>query len=126
LTASHDLFFNSFREREHKFEGLEGIKGTALPDQQTQRIYYKPKVDQLTVQKPPEARCRTFPGQFNVDALGGFGLLEFGNCISAILKLDIKDFDYRLHNAGVDDFGIGLLLKKAADRIYCETISQNP
>jgi 3-oxoacid CoA-transferase A subunit len=45
--------------------------------------------------------------------MGGFGLSGIPeNCISAILKLDIKDLTIVSNNAGVDDFGIGLLLKK--------------
>ncbi len=45
--------------------------------------------------------------------MGGFGLSGIPeNCISALLKLDIKDLTIVSNNAGVDDFGIGLLLKK--------------
>ena len=45
--------------------------------------------------------------------MGGFGLSGIPeNCISAILELDIKDLTIVSNNAGVDDFGIGLLLKK--------------
>jgi 3-oxoacid CoA-transferase subunit A len=45
--------------------------------------------------------------------MGGFGLSGIPeNCISALLKLDIKDLTIVSNNAGVDDFGIGLLLNK--------------
>ncbi len=45
--------------------------------------------------------------------LGGFGLCGIPeNCIKAMLKLDIKGLTCISNNAGVDDFGIGLLLKK--------------
>lgn len=45
--------------------------------------------------------------------MGGFGLSGIPeNCISALLKLDINNLIIVSNNAGVDDFGIGLLLKK--------------
>lgn len=45
--------------------------------------------------------------------LGGFGLCGIPeNCISALLKRDIKDLICISNNAGVDDFGIGLMLQK--------------
>lgn len=44
--------------------------------------------------------------------LGGFGLSGIPeNCIQAILKKGIKGLTCISNNAGVDDFGIGLLLK---------------
>ena len=44
--------------------------------------------------------------------LGGFGLSGIPeNCISAILKKGVKGLTCISNNAGVDDFGIGLLLK---------------
>ncbi len=44
--------------------------------------------------------------------LGGFGLCGIPeNCISALLKKNIKNLTCISNNAGVDDFGIGLLLK---------------
>jgi len=44
--------------------------------------------------------------------LGGFGLCGIPeNCIQAILKKGIKNLTCISNNAGVDDFGIGLLLK---------------
>jgi 3-oxoacid CoA-transferase subunit A len=44
--------------------------------------------------------------------LGGFGLCGIPeNCIAALLKSGIKDLTCISNNAGVDDFGLGLLLK---------------
>src|SRR5215470_12926551 len=44
--------------------------------------------------------------------LGGFGLCGIPeNCISALLKKGIKELTCISNNAGVDDFGLGLLLK---------------
>ncbi|MCS5489517.1 CoA transferase subunit A [Algoriphagus limi] len=45
--------------------------------------------------------------------MGGFGLCGIPeNSIAALLERDIKDLTIVSNNAGVDDFGIGLLLKK--------------
>ncbi len=45
--------------------------------------------------------------------LGGFGLCGIPeNCISAIVSRGIKNLTCISNNAGVDDFGIGLMLKK--------------
>src|SRR5690606_31041938 len=45
--------------------------------------------------------------------LGGFGLCGIPeNCISALLKKGISGLTCISNNAGVDDFGIGLMLKK--------------
>ena len=44
--------------------------------------------------------------------LGGFGLCGIPeNCISALLRKGISDLTCISNNAGVDDFGIGLMLK---------------
>jgi 3-oxoacid CoA-transferase subunit A len=44
--------------------------------------------------------------------LGGFGLCGIPeNCIAALLKKDVKGLTCISNNAGVDDFGIGLMLK---------------
>ncbi|MBC8155388.1 MAG: CoA transferase subunit A, partial [Bacteroidetes bacterium] len=44
--------------------------------------------------------------------LGGFGLCGIPeNCITALLKTGVRDLVCISNNAGVDDFGIGLLLK---------------
>lgn len=45
--------------------------------------------------------------------LGGFGLCGIPeNCINALMKKGVKDLTCISNNAGVDDFGIGLLLKQ--------------
>jgi 3-oxoacid CoA-transferase subunit A len=45
--------------------------------------------------------------------LGGFGLCGIPeNCINALVEKKIKNLTCISNNAGVDDFGIGLLLKK--------------
>lgn len=45
--------------------------------------------------------------------LGGFGLCGIPeNCIAALVKKDVHQLTCISNNAGVDDFGIGLLLKK--------------
>lgn len=44
-------------------------------------------------------------------ALGGFGLCGIPeNCISALVKKNVKNLTCISNNAGVDDFGLGLLL----------------
>lgn len=46
-------------------------------------------------------------------ALGGFGLCGIPeNCINALVKAHIKDLTCISNNAGVDDFGIGLMLQQ--------------
>lgn len=45
--------------------------------------------------------------------LGGFGLCGIPeNCINALVKSGLKDLTCISNNAGVDDFGIGLMLQK--------------
>jgi len=44
--------------------------------------------------------------------LGGFGLCGIPeNCINALVKKGVKGLTCISNNAGVDDFGIGLMLK---------------
>ena len=44
---------------------------------------------------------------------GGFGLCGIPeNCIAALLKKEVRDLTIVSNNAGVDDFGLGLLLHK--------------
>src|SRR6187455_364481 len=46
-------------------------------------------------------------------ALGGFGLCGIPeNCIAALVKKGVKNLTCISNNAGVDDFGLGLLLQK--------------
>ncbi len=48
----------------------------------------------------------------SVIMLGGFGLCGIPeNCISALVKKGVKNLTCISNNAGVDDFGIGLMLK---------------
>jgi len=45
--------------------------------------------------------------------LGGFGLCGIPeNCIAALVKKGVKQLTCISNNAGVDDFGIGLLLRQ--------------
>lgn len=45
--------------------------------------------------------------------MGGFGLSGIPeNCISALLKKEVRDLTIVSNNAGVDEFGIGLFLQK--------------
>jgi 3-oxoacid CoA-transferase subunit A len=45
--------------------------------------------------------------------LGGFGLCGIPeNCIAQLVKMGVKDLTCISNNAGVDDFGLGLLLQK--------------
>ena len=45
--------------------------------------------------------------------LGGFGLCGIPeNCIAALVKKEVRELTCISNNAGVDEFGIGLLLKK--------------
>lgn len=45
--------------------------------------------------------------------LGGFGLCGIPeNCIATLVKKEVNDLTCISNNAGIDDFGIGLLLKK--------------
>lgn len=45
--------------------------------------------------------------------LGGFGLCGIPeNCIAALVRKEVRELTCISNNAGVDDFGIGLLLKK--------------
>lgn len=59
--------------------------------------------------------------------LGGFGLCGIPeNCLAAILKKGIKDLTCISNNAGVDDFGIGLLLKnKQVKKMIASYVGEN-
>lgn len=64
-----------------------------------------------TVKNAQEAVADIPDGSFLM--MGGFGLSGIPeNCISALLDREIKGLTIVSNNAGVDDFGIGLLLKK--------------
>ncbi|MEO6219860.1 MAG: CoA transferase subunit A [Ginsengibacter sp.] len=59
--------------------------------------------------------------------LGGFGLCGIPeNCISALMKKKVYDLTCISNNAGVDDFGIGLLLKqKQVKKMIASYVGEN-
>ena len=59
--------------------------------------------------------------------LGGFGLCGIPeNCIRALVKKGIKDLTCISNNAGVDDFGLGLLLKtKQIKKMVSSYVGEN-
>jgi len=59
--------------------------------------------------------------------LGGFGLCGIPeNCIAALVDRGIKDLTCISNNAGVDDFGIGLMLqKKQVKKMIASYIGEN-
>ncbi len=60
-------------------------------------------------------------------ALGGFGLCGIPeNCINALVKKGIKNITCISNNAGVDDFGLGLLLKgKQIKKMISSYVGEN-
>ena len=63
----------------------------------------------------------------NTLMLGGFGLCGIPeNCITALVKKSVKDLICISNNAGVDDFGIGLLLqKKQVKKMIASYVGEN-
>ncbi|MDE3184008.1 MAG: CoA transferase subunit A [Bacteroidota bacterium] len=63
----------------------------------------------------------------NTLMLGGFGLCGIPeNCITALEKKGVKDLICISNNAGVDDFGIGLLLKnKQVKKMIASYVGEN-
>lgn len=59
--------------------------------------------------------------------LGGFGLCGIPeNCIQSLLKLGVKGLTCISNNAGVDDFGIGLMLKtKQVRKMISSYVGEN-
>jgi 3-oxoacid CoA-transferase subunit A len=59
--------------------------------------------------------------------LGGFGLCGIPeNCIAALVKKGIKNLTCISNNAGVDDFGIGLMLKqKQVKKMISSYVGEN-
>ncbi len=59
--------------------------------------------------------------------LGGFGLCGIPeNCIAALVEKDVKNITCISNNAGVDDFGIGLLLqKKQVKKMIASYVGEN-
>lgn len=60
-------------------------------------------------------------------ALGGFGLCGIPeNCIAALVEKEIKGLTCISNNAGVDDFGIGLMLqKKLVKKMISSYVGEN-
>lgn len=60
-------------------------------------------------------------------ALGGFGLCGIPeNCISALVKSNVKRLTCISNNAGVDDFGLGLLLQgKQIKKMISSYVGEN-
>src|SRR5437867_7272258 len=59
--------------------------------------------------------------------LGGFGLCGIPeNCIAALVRKGVKDLTCISNNAGVDDFGIGLMLqKKQVKKMISSYVGEN-
>lgn len=59
--------------------------------------------------------------------LGGFGLCGIPeNCISALVKMGISNLTCISNNAGIDDFGIGLMLqKKQVKKMIASYVGEN-
>lgn len=63
----------------------------------------------------------------SVIMLGGFGLCGIPeNCIAALVNCGVKDLTCISNNAGVDDFGIGLMLqKKQVKKMISSYVGEN-
>src|SRR6188768_743000 len=63
----------------------------------------------------------------SVIMLGGFGLCGIPeNCITALVTKKVKDLTCISNNAGVDDFGIGLMLKqKQVKKMIASYVGEN-
>ncbi|HUR66009.1 MAG TPA: CoA transferase subunit A [Chitinophagaceae bacterium] len=63
----------------------------------------------------------------NVLMFGGFGLCGIPeNCIAALVKKGVKELTCISNNAGVDDFGIGLMLhKKQVKKMISSYVGEN-
>ncbi len=63
----------------------------------------------------------------NVLMLGGFGLCGIPeNCIAALVKKGVKELTCISNNAGVDDFGIGLMLQqKQVKKMIASYVGEN-
>ena len=59
--------------------------------------------------------------------LGGFGLCGIPeNCIAALVKKGVRELTCISNNAGVDDFGIGLMLKqKQVKKLISSYVGEN-
>ncbi len=63
----------------------------------------------------------------NIIMLGGFGLCGIPeNCIAALVKKNVKNLTCISNNAGVDDFGIGLMLQqKQVKKMIASYVGEN-
>ena len=63
----------------------------------------------------------------NIIMLGGFGLCGIPeNCIAALVKKGVKNLTCISNNAGVDDFGIGLMLQqKQVKKMISSYVGEN-
>lgn len=77
------------------------------------------------VKNAEEAVADIFDGA--VIALGGFGLCGIPeNCIAALVKKGVKNLTCISNNAGVDDFGIGLMLQnKQVKKMISSYVGEN-
>lgn len=77
------------------------------------------------VKNADEAVADIFDGA--VLALGGFGLCGIPeNCIAALVRKGVKNLTCISNNAGVDDFGIGLMLqKKQVKKMISSYVGEN-
>src|SRR5215213_5406798 len=78
-----------------------------------------------TVANADEAISDIFSGATIL--LGGFGLCGIPeNCIAALVKKEVKQLTCISNNAGVDDFGIGLMLQqKQVKKMISSYVGEN-
>src|ERR1700755_1288180 len=74
----------------------------------------------------PDAAIHDIPDAATI-MLGGFGLCGIPeNCIAALVRKGSKDLTCISNNAGVDDFGIGLMLKqKQVKKMISSYVGEN-
>jgi 3-oxoacid CoA-transferase subunit A len=78
------------------------------------------------VVKNAEAACADIKNGMTL-MLGGFGLCGIPeNCISQLVKMNVRDITCISNNAGVDDFGLGLLLQnKQVRKMISSYVGEN-
>jgi 3-oxoacid CoA-transferase subunit A len=78
------------------------------------------------VVKNVEAACADIKNGMTL-MLGGFGLCGIPeNCISQLVKMNVRDITCISNNAGVDDFGLGLLLQnKQVRKMISSYVGEN-
>src|ERR1039458_7199995 len=74
----------------------------------------------------PDEAVRDIPDGVTL-MLGGFGLCGIPeNCIAALIRKGVKGLTCISNNAGVDDFGIGLMLKtRQVKRMISSYVGEN-